>query len=203
MLISLLRRLWNNQPSSSRGNCRRGRRPSSYQPGIDILEDRLVPALAVNGIPNLGAALQPGAGTSPGLQELDAVVPTAGSGLQPISGKAPAAPKPIVVTVSENAPETVIDMGAAFDAMAGIQHKDGLRLRMVGNTNSGLVKSDLSEAALTLAYTRGKCGTATITVAATDADGVSVKATVQVTVSPPTPPVTEVYNPPAPKRIEG
>jgi hypothetical protein len=130
-------------------------------------------------------------------------MPVAASGLQPITNKLPAGTKPIVVTVTENSPETVLDLGAAFDAMDGIQHQDGLRLRMVGNTNSGLVKTDLSEAALTLTYVEGKCGTATITVAATDADGVSVKATVQVTVSPPKTAATNGYHPPTSQRIEG
>jgi hypothetical protein len=146
--------------------------------------------------------LTPGAGISPGLRELGATKPTAGGGLQPITGQAPAGTKTIVVTVTENAPETVIDLGVAFGAMGGIQHQDGLRLRMVGNTNSGLVKTDLSEEMLTLTYTRGKYGTATIIVAATDADGVSAKATIQVTVSPLKPGATDVYIPPAPKKIE-
>jgi hypothetical protein len=91
------------------------------------------------------------------------------------------------VTVAENSPESVIDLGAIFSAQTGIQHDAGLRLTILGNTNSGLVKTDLSEAALTLTYTRGKCGTATITVSATDADGVSVRETILVTVTPPTP----------------
>jgi hypothetical protein len=84
----------------------------------------------------------------------------------------------------ENSPETVIDLGPIFGAMTSINHEDGLQLSMVGNTNSRLVRTDLSGADLTLTYAPGKYGTATITVGATDADGVSVQETILVTVRP-------------------
>jgi hypothetical protein len=90
----------------------------------------------------------------------------------------------IKVTVTENSPETVINLGPVFGAMPGIHPEDGLQLSILGNTNSRLVKTDLSGAALTLSYVAGKCGTATITVGATDADGVSVQQTIVVTVLP-------------------
>ena len=80
--------------------------------------------------------------------------------------------------------ETVIDLGAVFGAMSSLHAGDGLKLSVLSNTNSGLVRTDLSEAALTLTYVRGKCGTATIIVSATDADGVSAQLTIQVTVRP-------------------
>jgi hypothetical protein len=204
MLLSLWRRLWNGQPYPSRGKFLRQNRHRSYRPGFDLLEDRLVPALSARGIPQLAAAgLTPHAGAALTLREPDPAIPAAGSGLQQITRGVPTGTKPIVVTVAENAPDSVIDLGAVFDAMDGIQHNDGLRLRMVGNTNSGLVKTDLSEAELTLTYARGKCGTATITVAATDADGVSVKTTVLVTVKPSNAAATKGYHPPAPEKIEG
>jgi hypothetical protein len=88
------------------------------------------------------------------------------------------------VTVDERSSPTVINLGAVFGAVSGLQHRDGLKLSILGNTNPGLVKPALSEAALTLTYTRGKYGTATITVCATDADGVSAKQTILVTVRP-------------------
>jgi hypothetical protein len=113
-----------------------------------------------------------------------APVPGSLSGLPQPGSKPPAGAVPIRVTVVQNSSATVIDLGAAFAAMSGLQHADGLKLAILGNTNSGLVKTDLSEAALTLTYAPGKCGAATITVAATDADGVSVKQTIQVTVRP-------------------
>jgi hypothetical protein len=68
--------------------------------------------------------------------------------------------------------------------VSGLRHDDGLKLSILGNTNSGLVKPTLSEAALSLSYTQGKYGSATITVCANDVDGVSVKQTVMVTVRP-------------------
>ena len=55
---------------------------------------------------------------------------------------------------------------------------------VLGNTNSGLVKSVLSQTQLTLTFTPGRWGTATITVGAADADGVCVPATLVVTVRP-------------------
>jgi hypothetical protein len=94
---------------------------------------------------------------------------------------------PICVTVDQDSPETVIDLGAAFAAARGLQHGDGLKLAILGNTNSGLVRTDLSEAALTLCYSRGKYGEATITACATDADGVSAKQTFLITVRPARP----------------
>jgi hypothetical protein len=88
------------------------------------------------------------------------------------------------VTVIQSSSPTVIDLGSAFIAVSDLQHEDGLRLSILGNTNSALVKTNLSEAALTLTYARGKSGTATITVCATDADGVSVERALLVTVRP-------------------
>jgi hypothetical protein len=86
--------------------------------------------------------------------------------------------------VPVDSPETVLDLGAVFRSKVGIQHEGGLRLELLGNTNSALVQTDLSEAALTFTYARGKCGTATITVSATDGDGVSVQEAVVVMVGP-------------------
>src|SRR5262249_14019820 len=88
------------------------------------------------------------------------------------------------VTVSQNASNTVLDLGPAFAAMPGLQHAAGLHLAVLGNTNARLVTPDLSGSALTLTYTRGLFGTATLTVNATDAGGVCAQQTVVVTVLP-------------------
>jgi hypothetical protein len=88
------------------------------------------------------------------------------------------------VTVAENSPATVIDLDAVFGAMSGLHHQDGLQLSMLGNTNSGLVRTDLSEAELTLSYAPWQSGKSTVTVGATDADGVSVQENILVTVLP-------------------
>jgi hypothetical protein len=101
------------------------------------------------------------------------------------AGKLPEAASQIQVTVAQNSSETVIDLGAAFSAASGIQHGGGVKLSILGNTNSGLVTTDLSESALTLTYAPRKYGMATIIVSATDADGVSVTQTFVVTVRAP------------------
>jgi hypothetical protein len=88
------------------------------------------------------------------------------------------------VTVGENSPPTVIDLGNVFAGMSGIQHDEELRLSVLGNTNADLVKTDLSDGELTLTYTPSQSGTATIMVGATDADGVSVQVNIVVTVIP-------------------
>src|SRR5262249_60171172 len=97
--------------------------------------------------------------------------------------------KPIEVTVAENSPETVIHLGDVFGAMNGIQHAGGLQLSLLGNTKPGLVTTDLSDMDLTLTYTPGHYGTATITVGATDANDVLVQVTILVTVCPMKPAV--------------
>ena len=56
--------------------------------------------------------------------------------------------------------------------------------RRLSNPVKGSVRASLSRTQLTLCYTPGRFGTATITVGATDADGVSVRETVLVTVLP-------------------
>jgi hypothetical protein len=191
MLVLVWRRLWNSKLNLSRRRFPRQDRNHSHRPGFDVLEDRLVPTQSGLGVPQLatkGLILSaPGVSA---LGTLDTAKPPLVSGLQPIGGQLPGATTPIEVRVTENAPATVLDLSATFGAMPGIQHNDGLWLRLLGNTNSGLIRTDLSESVLTLTYSRGRCGTATITVAATDADGVSVQTTIQVTVSPLTPPAS-------------
>jgi hypothetical protein len=169
MFVALWRRWRNGNSALSKGKClRRGRHPS-YQPRLEPLEGRELPALLSSGLLTLVSA--PGAVSAP----------------QQTGSQLPGSTTPIRVTVTQDSPATVIDLGPVFAAMPGIQHQDGLQLAILGNTNSRLVAADLSEAALTLTYTRGQCGTATVPVAATDADGVSVQKAVVVTVRPPSP----------------
>jgi hypothetical protein len=91
------------------------------------------------------------------------------------------------LTLNENSAPSVLELGAVFAAKTEIHPRDGLQLSILGNTNPGLVATDLSGADLTLICARGKSGTATITVGATDADGVSVRETILVTVRAPQP----------------
>jgi hypothetical protein len=88
------------------------------------------------------------------------------------------------VTLDEHSPASVLELGAVFAARREIHPKGGLQLSILGNTNPGLVRTDLSGADLTLISAPGKSGTATITVGATDGDGVSVRETILVTVRP-------------------
>jgi hypothetical protein len=88
------------------------------------------------------------------------------------------------VTVMTNSPASVIDLGPLFAQMSGAHPADGLQISLVGNTNPGLVKTELSEGELTLTYTASQCGTAIITVGVTNADGTSLRENILVTVLP-------------------
>jgi hypothetical protein len=163
MLLSLWRRLWHGTPVLSRKKGLSGGRQLAYRPKIETLEGRAVPAL-------WGSTLVP-------------VV--TGAGILPKTvSSVPAGITPLNVTVSQNASDTVLDLSRVFAAMPGLQHETGLHLTVLGNTNAKLVTADLSGSALTLTYTRGLCGNATITVNATDADGVCAQEKIVVTVLP-------------------
>jgi hypothetical protein len=133
---------------------------------LEALEDRMLPALAAGGALHI------------------APVPGVVSGPQPIDLPLPPGTSPIPVTVASNSPPIVIDLGRIFAAVTGIRQGNGLKLSTLGNTNSGMVRTDLSKMALTLTFAPRKSGTATITVGATDSDGVSVQRTLLVTVTP-------------------
>lgn len=180
MFYPLWRRLWSRGPRPSRGQCRRGGQHISYRPRLEALEDRVLPALLSGLAPSLTA------GASPALapHHVSAAPAGAVSGLQPLGHHTPGVAGQMKVTVVENSPASVINLNTVFASVSGIQHNDGLQMSLMGNTNSGLVRTDLSKAELTLHYTRGKSGTATIIVAATDADGVCVKENILVTVLP-------------------
>jgi hypothetical protein len=162
----------------------RGRGRPSYRPYLDFLEDRVLPAPMAGALPIPGprgpapgsAALKPGPGGDAG--------PAAGSGLGQTGGSQAQGSDTIRVTVDENSSESVVHLDRVFAAMSGVQHEDGLQMSTLGNTNSRLVKADLSGTDLKLTYAPGKYGTARITVGATDADRVSVRVTVLVTVRP-------------------
>jgi hypothetical protein len=88
------------------------------------------------------------------------------------------------VTVDQDAPKLLMDLGPVFGNIRDLHPEDGLRFSMLGNTNSGLVTGTLSEAELTLTFAPGRYGTATLAVAATDANDVCAQATLAVTVRP-------------------
>ena len=165
-MFTLLRRLWNGRSVPSRRKQHTAGQHHA-RPRLEPLEDRALQASLGSG--TLAVAL----------------APVAIAVASPPSTMPPASTAPIQVTVDENSSATVINLRTAFAGVSGLRLNDGLKLSILGNSNSLLVKPALSEAALSLTYARGKCGTATITVCATDADGVSVKQTVLVTVRPP------------------
>jgi hypothetical protein len=182
MFFSLLRQLWPGERGPSGASRRQGMRPAPCRPRLEILEDRLPLAAWTGALPALAAeTFATGAAARPALP---AATPDVFAALPAIAAAPAAGANRMTLTVEEDSPATVIDLGAVFRSMNGIRHEDGLRLSVLGNTNSALVKTDLSEAALTLIYARGKQGKASITVCATDADGVSVKETLFITIVP-------------------
>jgi len=186
MHISLWHRMRKSNPSSCHGNeLPKGRR-LSFRPQLEALEDRRVLARLSSGVLPLTPreSNHHAFAHSPRRQESNGESGALG-GLQPMgSQSAGAGVGEMDVTVMENSPETVIDLGYVFAQMSGIQHDDGLQMSLLGNTNPGLVSTDLSEDELSLTYTPSKCGTATISVGATDADGVAVRENILVTVLP-------------------
>ena len=200
MFFSLWRRLWNSSSGPSRGRGRLGARHVCYRPQLEPLEDRLLPALGAGGIPGLTAGGLTGGAVA--TLQVVATAPTGPvNGPQPTGGNPPAAPNQMTVTRDANSAASVIELGAVFAAMKDIHPRHGLQLSILRNTNPGLVTTDLSGADLTLTYAQGKYGTATITVGATDADGVSVRETIFVTVRPrpPAPPAETVAGPAPPQ----
>jgi hypothetical protein len=186
MLLSLWRSLRKSDPSSTRGKDLPNGRRLSLWPQLEALEDRTLPAPLVYGVlPPAPAGTTSAVFVPPPPQPVAIAASGALSGLQPISSQpANEAANQMKVTVMENSPKTVIDLGPVFAQMSGLHPEDGLQLSLLGNTNPGLVKTDLSEGELTLTYTPSQCGTATISVGATDADSVSVRENILVTVLP-------------------
>jgi hypothetical protein len=129
------------------------------------------------------------------------IAPALSAASAPTTSTRPGYIAPVNVTVNENAPPTVMDLRVVFASVNGLQHSDGLKFAILGNTNPQLVQTTLSDAALRLTYTQGMSGTATITVCATDADGVSVKRTIQVTVLPSSSGGVVSVSPPPPGRL--
>ena len=185
MYISLWRMM--RKSDSLRGNeLSKGRR-STFRPQIEALEDRMALATLNYIVPPLTLAGGVFPAVAPAPPRISGIaVSGALTGLQPIgSQSAGAGVHEMQVTVRENSPKTIIDLGPIFAQISGIQHEDGLQMSLLSNSNPGLVKTDLSEGQLALTYTPSKCGTASITVGATDADGVSVRENILVTVLPP------------------
>jgi hypothetical protein len=169
MLLSFWRRLRNHGRTGAKGL--RVSRPS-YRPRLEPLEDRMLPA------PLAGAA-PPFPTTGHVWAAMPAAVPPTPLASNPAVGLTL-----LRVMAPMNAPPTTINMGAVFRSNVNLRPENGLHLEVLSNTNFALVGAELSGGALTLTYARGKCGTATITVCATDTGGVSVREAVVVMVGP-------------------
>src|SRR5262245_35662828 len=125
MFLTFWRKWWSRSPVLLSGKYPRGGRPPSCRPGVEALEDRALSSLWAGGflpIPPL---------------------PSAVSGPYLTGSRPSAGPTPIPVTVDQNAADTVINLGPVFGALGGIRPGDGLKLVVLGNTNSGLVRTDL------------------------------------------------------------
>ena len=129
------------------------------RPSLEVLEDRTPPAAPP-------APLPPPPGSV--------------AGLAPLSAPAPA----LTVTVYQNSSPVQVNLTSLFAANSQLQSRDGLRLSLLGNSNPDLVTAKLSDSLLTVTAAPGKSGAATLGLCATDADGVSVREYVLVTVLP-------------------
>jgi hypothetical protein len=90
------------------------------------------------------------------------------------------------VSVTRDAPDTVVNLWAGFDDVADEDAQ--LAFAVVGNTNPGLFSSTAITPAngrLTLDYAPGQTGQATLTLRATDTGGLFTETSFVVTVTPP------------------
>jgi hypothetical protein len=180
MFLSSLRRFWAQKPGRFRRTHFAGNGRLFFRPRLEPLEDRVTPSALTGGIwtyATEAAAARFSLPTGP-------ATPTVVGGLKPLRRTPPEVGSPMAVTYEEDSPAARIDLGAAFGAVGGIRREDGLQLAMLGNTNPALVKASISEQELTLTFAPGKFGKATLTLSATDADGVSAQETIVISVLP-------------------
>ena len=88
------------------------------------------------------------------------------------------------VSVSEDAPNTVLDLTNTFADVDILTNNDSLTLTVFANDNAALVTASIVDNALTLDYGANQNGTANITIRATDTTGNYVDTTFVVTVDP-------------------
>ena len=186
MFDLLWRMLRKNEVGPSGGEKLPKQRHASFRPQLVALEDRVMPTLGPGGVPVAAPTHPPGGVTAS----------ASSSNLQTLTNSPATTTCHMMVWVMQNAPETIINLKYLFAGMNNLQHQDGLQWSMLGNTNAGLVTTDLSESELTLTYTPGQWGTATIKLGATDADGVSEQEIIQVTVRRGEQPSTSTAHPP-------
>jgi hypothetical protein len=172
MFDLLWRTLRKNNVGLSGGERLPKERHASSRPQLEALEDRLMPTVLPGMVPPVAVPTPPPGGIPASASFSNLQAPPASSAHL------------IIVPVMQNAPATTINLDNVFAQQSGLQHEDGLQWSMLGNTNAALVKANLSEAELTLTYTPGKWGVSTITMSATDADGVSERESILALVEP-------------------
>ncbi|HEX5270430.1 MAG TPA: hypothetical protein VFW33_08090, partial [Gemmataceae bacterium] len=136
-----------------------------FRPGLDSLEGRVLPTGLVLGLTGGAAAALAAPGSA-----------------QATTGKAAA--RQVDISVSVNAPATVIDLSQVLSDWSGFRAGGTPQLSVTSNTNRDLVSASLSDTELTLTYTAGQTGSANVTVLAQDASGASIQVTFVITVTP-------------------
>ena len=79
------------------------------------------------------------------------------------------------VTVNEDAPDTVLDLSAAFADVDIAEYGDNLTLSVAANSNLGVVQTNVLANTLTLSYPANANGTSNITIRGTDCLGYYVE----------------------------
>ncbi|WP_229743168.1 Kelch repeat-containing protein, partial [Hymenobacter qilianensis] len=99
---------------------------------------------------------------------------------------APTVSSPIAdVTVPKNSPPTQLNLATVFADNGGAAN---LKLTVTANSDPNVVSTSLSGTTLTLTYAPNAISSANVTIRATDADGLFVEDTFQVTITNDTPP---------------
>jgi hypothetical protein len=174
MFDLLWRTLRKNNVGPSWGKRLPKERHKSSQPQLEALEDRMMPTVWPGMVPSIAAPTPP-------LAQITTSEPF--SNLQTPMNPPTSSTQTMMVPLMANS-ETIINLDSIFAAQSGLQYLDGLQWSMLGNTNAALVTTDLSESELAIKANPGQWGTATITVGATDADGVSEQESIFVGVWP-------------------
>jgi 5-hydroxyisourate hydrolase-like protein (transthyretin family) len=99
------------------------------------------------------------------------------------------------VTVSQSAPDTILDLGAVFADVDVATNGDTLSYAVVANDNPALVLGGVLGRTLTLRYAFGQSGSAHLTVRATDGAGLAVDDTITLVVIERTPPTIALVRP--------
>jgi hypothetical protein len=168
MVLHFWRRWFDDNLSTTQAKRRvDGSAARSSRPLLEQLEARWLPA------PLIGPLLGAHAGAALGSAgHVGQARPGSAAGIQ------------VDVTVPRNSGDSVYDLSQVLAGWEGWGYQVPPRISVVGNTNRGLVTTRLTDTELRLTFTPGQSGTARVTVALTDAAGVSTQITFVITVLP-------------------